>query len=150
MEELVIAAIYAGLIEATLDPKRQAVQVTSIAPLRDLSPGAVPEMISILDRWSDRCTSTLEDLEAQILSIRTAAMEREIETAAAEKKMQDAIEELKESSETKKHEGHTTGLTRRGFMKRAVGGPGHSQDAESMELDEPAYIDDRRSSKRKM
>lgn len=156
MEELVIAAIYGGLIEATLDPARKAVQVTSIAPLRDLSPGAIPEMISILGLWSERCTSTLDDLEAQIQGIHAAAIERETEAAAAEQRLQEAIDGLKEGGD-KKHDGQggqqRDMLSKRQFIKRAVAQSGVTShpDAETlMELDEPAFLDERRSSKRKM
>ncbi|GFP60011.1 COP9 signalosome complex subunit 7a [Trichoderma asperellum] len=73
VEDLVITAIYAGLLHATLDPARQAVSVTSVAPLRDLAPGTIPDMIGALQNWAGRCQSTLGDLEEQIKSIRDAA-----------------------------------------------------------------------------
>lgn len=156
VETLVITAIYAGLVEATLDPARHAIQVTSIAPLRDLSPGTIPEMISILGLWSDRCTSTLDDLEAQIQGIRDAAVERETEAAAAEQRLQEAIEEAKEGGD-KKHDGQggqqREVLSKRQFIKRAVAQSGvviHPDAETLMELDEPAFLDERRSSKRKM
>lgn len=156
VEELVIAAIYAGLVEATLDPNRQAVQVTRIAPLRDLSPGSIPDMIPILDLWSDRCTETLEDLEERIQSIRSAAAEREMEASVAEQKLQDAIDEMKEAGDNKKHDGsnsHREPLTRRTFIKRPVAQAPSAQPQDAgtlMDLDDPGNSDERRASKRKM
>lgn len=150
VENLVITAIYAGLLEATLDPKRQAVQVTSIAPLRDLSPGAIPEMISILDLWSGRCTSTLGDLEAQILEIRSAAADREKEAGSADKRLQAFVDEIKDT-ENKRHDGpahQREALARRAISKR--GQQSNAQDYESMELDDSTSGKDRRSSKRKI
>lgn len=94
LEEMVITAIYAGLLTATLDPARQKVQVNSVAPLRDLSPNAIPEMTDILKHWSSRCTSTLNSLESQILSIRCAAVNREREKAQAEEKIKVAAKDV--------------------------------------------------------
>ncbi|UKZ90294.1 uncharacterized protein TrAFT101_005318 [Trichoderma asperellum] len=92
VEDLVITAIYAGLLHATLDPARQAVSVTSVAPLRDLAPGTIPDMISALQNWAGRCQSTLGDLEEQIKSIRDAATVREREKRASDKKLQTLVE----------------------------------------------------------
>ena len=95
LEDLVITAIYADLIHATLDPARQFVQVTSVSPLRDLSPGSVPDMITALKTWSSRCSSTLEDLETQINTIRATAAKRErkrrIEQQEIDTKLREAM-----------------------------------------------------------
>jgi len=153
VEDLVITAIYAGLVEATLDPARQAVQVTRIAPLRDLSPGAIPEMISILSLWSERCTSVLADLAAQIEGIRCAATVREDEAAATEKKLSKTIEEIKDVDKHRlEPQIHQREVPRRGLNKR-TGGPSMSvADDDTMELDDPVATDEqsRRASKRKM
>jgi COP9 signalosome complex subunit 7 len=79
LEDLVISAIYAGLITGTLDPYRQLVTVTSVSPLRDLPPDSIPGMLSTLHEWSNRCVSTLADLEKQIASIKAEAMRRQKE-----------------------------------------------------------------------
>ena len=153
VEDLVITAIYAGLVEATLDPARQAVQVTRIAPLRDLSPGAIPDMISILNLWSKRCTSTLMDLTAQIDGIRCVATEREDEAAATEKKLSKTIDEIKDVDKHRlEPQLHQRDVPRRGFNKRAVGPSMNAEDDDTMELDDPIALDEqsRRASKRKM
>ncbi|ESZ97305.1 hypothetical protein SBOR_2333 [Sclerotinia borealis F-4128] len=76
LEDLVISAIYAGLINCTLDPYNQTVLVSSVSPLRDLPPSTIPSMLSTLSAWSARCTSTLSSLESQIASIKAEAQRR--------------------------------------------------------------------------
>ncbi|KAI0099202.1 PCI domain-containing protein [Nemania sp. FL0031] len=76
VEDLVISAVYAGLVDAQLDPRNGAVHISSVSPLRDLAPGSIPSMLNSLRMWSGRCTSTLEDLEAQIASIKATAAKR--------------------------------------------------------------------------
>jgi COP9 signalosome complex subunit 7 len=96
LEDLVISAIYANLIDASLDPYRQAVQVHSIAPLRDLAPGAVPPMIAALQAWSDRCTKTLSDLESQMGEIRVSAEQKQRDKEARDAHINKLVEESKD------------------------------------------------------
>lgn len=77
LEELITTAIYAGLITATLDPARALVSVTSISPLRDLAPGALPALQATLQSWSQRCDAALADLEAQADKVKKEAIDRE-------------------------------------------------------------------------
>ncbi|KAK1972282.1 PCI domain-containing protein [Colletotrichum sublineola] len=99
LEDLVISAIYAGLIDATLDPRRQVVQVNSLAALRDLAPGAVPPMIRALHAWSSRCESTLEGLETQIAGIREAAAHRQRDKADQEARLAKLVDEVRKDPE---------------------------------------------------
>lgn len=151
LEELVITAIYAGLLHATLDPARQAVQVTSIAPLRDLAPGTIPYMISDLQCWADRCQSTLMDLEEQMNGIRAAAIARETEKRASEALFQGVVDSLGDSD---KGGGmfsayQRDNLARKALSKRAMA---ESLGAESMDLDDASAADDlaKRAGKRKL
>lgn len=146
VEDLVITAIYAGLLNATLDPARQAVQVSSIAPVRDLAPGAISEMTSILSTWSGRCSSTLAELNEQISNIRASAALREKEKKATDEKIKSLITDAKENDSRADH--HRDAL-RRTFNKRTItGGGGRGDD---MELDEPFENEPKgRSSKRKI
>jgi COP9 signalosome complex subunit 7 len=82
VEELVISAVYADLLAAQLDPRNQTVLVSSVSPLRDLAPNSIPSMLSSLQAWSSRCTSTLADLEAQIAAIKADAAARHSERVA--------------------------------------------------------------------
>ncbi|KAF2200656.1 hypothetical protein GQ43DRAFT_441381 [Delitschia confertaspora ATCC 74209] len=79
LEELVTTAIYSSLITATLDPAHGIVNVTSIAPLRDLSPGSLPSLQSSLATWSQRCDDALKELETQMYAVRRTAVDRELE-----------------------------------------------------------------------
>ncbi|KAI9705965.1 MAG: hypothetical protein M1836_005371 [Candelina mexicana] len=76
LEDLVISAIYAGLLFAKLDTLASRVDVSSVSPLRDLRPNSVPQMIKVLDDWDSRCVGVLGDLEVQMKEIRRRAAER--------------------------------------------------------------------------
>ncbi|KAI0377478.1 hypothetical protein F5Y04DRAFT_175255 [Hypomontagnella monticulosa] len=82
VEDLVISAIYAGLLEAQLDPRHQSVLVSSVSPLRDLEPGSVPAMLTALRAWSGRCDDTLADLHSQITALKADARKRAAEDRA--------------------------------------------------------------------
>lgn len=142
VEDLVITAIYAGLVTATLDPARQAIQVTTLAPLRDLSPNSIPHMAASLKTWSDRCTSTLQDLETQIINIRANAAARAKERRTADEKLAKAKTEFKDLDEKGGAFGKG-GPVLRGSGKRL----GRFEDA-SMDVDDPGQ--EGRGSKRKM
>lgn len=113
VEELVITAIYAELLEATLDPAREAVQVTKVAPLRDLAPGSIPGMIAALRNWSSRCTSTIEDLEAHATELRSTAAARLQEQRTADEKLKRQMAAMKDLDKL----GPTSG---RGAGKRSI------------------------------
>lgn len=76
LEDLVISSIYAGLLTAKLDTLAQRVDVSSVAPLRDLKPGSVPLMVSVLEDWDSRCVNVLGEIEGQIREIRRRAQEQ--------------------------------------------------------------------------
>lgn len=73
VEDLVISAVYAGLLDAKLNPLRSVVQVSSVAPLRDVQPGTVPSIVATLQNWSQRCDATLAEIEANIANIKREA-----------------------------------------------------------------------------
>ncbi|KAF5967755.1 ACOB [Fusarium coicis] len=150
VEALVISAVYAGLLHATLDPARAVVQVTSVAPLRGLAPGAIPDLAAALKKWSDRCTTTLEDLDLQIKEIRTTAAARQREQRLADEKLQQLINEQQEGMERKYDlPNMTRDLGRRGFNKRSVMDTGNLVDNDSMDVDE-AEEEKKRANKRKL
>lgn len=65
--------MYAGLLTARLNPQRQEVQVSSVAPLRDVPPPTVAGIVSTLQQWSARCDATLAELEGTVSRIRADA-----------------------------------------------------------------------------
>lgn len=78
LETLVTAAIYAGLLTARLSPTSNPprVQITSVAPVRDLRPQSLPAILQILQTWEGRCSSTVADLEGQIAALTSSAANR--------------------------------------------------------------------------
>ena len=76
LEDLVISSIYAGLLTAKLDTLSQRVDVSSVAPLRDLKPGSVPRMVSVLEDWDLRCVCVLGEIEGQVREIKRKAQEQ--------------------------------------------------------------------------
>ncbi|EFQ27825.1 PCI domain-containing protein [Colletotrichum graminicola] len=130
LEDLVISAIYAGLIDATLDPRRQVVQVNSLAALRDLAPGAVPPMIRALHAWSSRCESTLEDLEAQIVGIRDAAARRQRDKADQEARLAKLVDEVRKDPEAGTGTGRKLAVGHGGGGERGSGFLGHTSRAQ--------------------
>ncbi|KAG8675629.1 hypothetical protein FPOAC2_01695 [Fusarium poae] len=152
VENLVISAVYAGLLHATLDAARATVQVSSVAPLRDLAPGAIPDMTAALKTWSDRCTTTLSGVELQIKEIRTTAAARQREQRAADEKLQQAVSDQQDGTGGRKYDlpNMSRDMTaRRAFNKRSVMDVGNLVDNDSMDVDE-SEEEKKRASKRKL
>lgn len=153
VEDLVISAIYADLIQAQLDPRNQAVLVSSVSPLRDLAPGSIPSMLANLQEWSSRCTSTLADLEAQIQAIKETAAARHLEKKQWEEKSAKLVAEQKATDGKDKDGVHTRGQSSlisrataalrsgRGKRDRPGASSGLEIDAEDMEMDLDEEVD---------
>lgn len=151
LEELVITAMYAGLLHATLDPANEAVQVTSVAPLRDLQPDAIPAMVQALRNWSERCDSTLGDLEAQIRTIRASAAVRQNEKRAAENKLQSLVRDAQEPDKVYELTSRES-LPGMGFNKRSMAETANPIYDAMMESEDAYGSEERgqRANKRKM
>lgn len=137
LEDLVISAIYANLIEATLDSYNKRVLVSSVSPLRDLLPDSIPAMLSTLQAWSERCTSTLTELEAQIASIKTEAARRakeEREWSTHVEKLMEVKEESGKEGKEKSGGGGGSGLFS-GLGKRLGGGGKRENEVEVGDMD---------------
>jgi len=94
LEEIVISAIYAGLINAQLDPKNEMVQINKVAPLRDVAPaGAIGGLLESLQAWAGRCEVTLQSLEAQMSGLRSDADRRAAEAASWTQKLDKLVED---------------------------------------------------------
>ena len=135
LEEVVMTAIYNGLLHGRLDPHGQRVAVTSVAPLRDVPPSDIASLQDILQEWSERCTSTLGDLERQIQGIKEDAVKR--------KKGQDEWEEYYEGLVNGDKKGGKKGTARstRG-MKRGMFGMGGGSRVREEEVDVDMMEDD--------
>ncbi|KAF3167654.1 hypothetical protein TWF225_007878 [Orbilia oligospora] len=88
LEDLIISAIYASLLDAKLDTANQRVEVSSTAG-RDVAPGDITNMIAALESWSSSCSSVLTEIEAQIASIQASAVTQRKEQLAYEKAVDD-------------------------------------------------------------
>ncbi|KAK4100660.1 hypothetical protein N658DRAFT_497105 [Parathielavia hyrcaniae] len=82
LEELVIGAIYAGLLKAQLNPRDSLVQINSVSPLRDVAPTAIDGLLSSLQAWAGRCEATLSSLSCQMTQLRADADRRAARAAA--------------------------------------------------------------------
>jgi COP9 signalosome complex subunit 7 len=152
LEDLIISAVYAGLLHATLDPARQCVQVSGVSPLRDLAPGAIPGMIASLKNWSDRCSSTLADLEAQVNEIRAVAVARASQQRDSDDKIKGLVAVEARESEKKDGSGaHRDAMGSKSYQRRVLAAL--TSQNESMDVDDlPAGAEDamKRAGKRKM
>lgn len=160
LENLVVSAVYAGLITAKLDPAHGVVRVSAVSPLRDLAPGTVPHLLSELHQWHDRCRAALDDLDAEIATIRQAAITKATEKAEWDVRMQRLVEDEKHAGEgsvggSGSFRKLPTGLgasRRLGFGKRANVGSIVDAGDEAMDVDtdeDDANIK-KRSSRRKL
>jgi COP9 signalosome complex subunit 7 len=93
LESLVIEAIYNGLITARLSPTSipPAVHITSVAPLRDLRPNSLPEILKVLQVWESRCSSVVGDIETQIAKIKASAAKRKAREASRQEVVDNAV-----------------------------------------------------------
>ncbi|PSR82043.1 hypothetical protein BD289DRAFT_454518 [Coniella lustricola] len=91
LEDVVISAVYAGLLSAKLNPLRQEVQVSSVAPLRDVRPASIAGIVNTLQEWSARCDATLAELEASVSAIRAEAARAAEEKRESERVIAAAI-----------------------------------------------------------
>lgn len=114
LEKLVQSALYASLLTGHIDPLHARLAVASVAPLRDLPPGALPGMTRVLGVWEDRCAETLAQIEAEIERIKTQARARAEQERRREKAFEEAVEKAK---------------------LPVGGGKAGWEDAEAMELD---------------
>lgn len=61
------------------------VNVTSVAPLRDVQPQSLGKMITQLTNWEARCGEVVQDLEAEIEAVKNNAAKRGIKKANYQK-----------------------------------------------------------------
>lgn len=103
LEELITTAIYSGLLTATLDPAHSLVSVTSISPLRDLSPGSLPALQNTLQSWSRRCDAALAELETQVAKVKQEAVDREKLRRKKERAFEAALQASDEKNSGKRN-----------------------------------------------
>ncbi|KAJ5292646.1 uncharacterized protein N7443_008599 [Penicillium atrosanguineum] len=99
LESLVTTAIYASLISARLSPATTppTVNVTSVAPLRDVRPQSLPKMVTLLTEWEARCGEVVSNLEAEIARVKENAEKRHAKERAYQIQLEDATKQRQEA-----------------------------------------------------
>ena len=101
--------------------------ITSVAPLRDLRPHSLPQMLAILAVWEQRCQTTISDLERQISTIRTDAAKR----LTTQKKHQEVVDSAVLQSDDKGKKAFGDGA-----MTRNKGMVGSKRDHDEQQEDD--------------
>lgn len=73
LEEFVIDSIYSELIAARLNPAKRLVEVTLVAPVRDVPAAEIKNMVTGLERWEARARMTLSMIENREVGTRAQA-----------------------------------------------------------------------------
>lgn len=92
LENLVISAIYAGLLSGQLDPANARVAISSVSPLRDLSPNSLPALHATLKAWSARCGETLAKLEEELAMNKRQIREHNVEKTKHDKHFEELLD----------------------------------------------------------
>lgn len=136
LEDLVISAIYAGLLHAKLDTASQLVEVSSTAG-RDVAPSEIPSMVATLNAWCKQCEDVLADIDGQMEKVHREAVQKKWENEEYAKLVAAKKEQLK--SEEK----GSTGKGKRVISEGAEDGRGGygADDDDGMDLDDASYGD---------
>lgn len=65
--------------------------VTAVAPLRDVQPQSLPKMVSVLTEWEARCGEVVLDLEGEIARVKENTRKRHAENQEYQKLLEDAV-----------------------------------------------------------
>ncbi|KAJ5871508.1 uncharacterized protein N7529_003861 [Penicillium soppii] len=100
LESLVTTAIYASLISARLSPASNPpyVNVTAVAPLRDVQPQSLHKMITNLTEWESRCGGVVSDLEAEIARIKSEAARRAAKSQTRQQALDEALKKRQDGT----------------------------------------------------
>ena len=140
LESLVTKAIYSSLITARLSPASDppTVNVTSVAPLRDVKPQSLPSMISILTEWESRCGGVIGDIEAEIEKIKANSAKRAAKENARAELLNKAINSWSGEGDeglSKRSE------TRSGGRRLGPGGGGNKREYSADDNDDDGYFE---------
>ncbi|KAJ5168194.1 COP9 signalosome complex subunit 7 [Penicillium canariense] len=144
LEALVTTAIYANLISARLSPASTppTVNVTSVAPLRDVQSQSLPKMVSLLTEWEARCGNVVTDLEAEIARVKANAQKRYDKEQAHQALLDHAVQ--RRQAETGREGGGNVGngrASKSGIGRRLAGRMGfgvgsNKRDADDIDVDD--------------
>lgn len=142
LESLVTTAIYASLISARLSPATTppTVNVTAVAPLRDVQPQSLPKMISLLTEWESRCGEVVSDLEAEIARVKENAAQRHAKEQAYQKLQEEVMNKRAEASRANEsgawHGRPGRGIGGRGGTRSGTGLGSNKRDADDIDQDD--------------
>lgn len=110
LEDLIIEAIYAGIIKGKLDQKNKQLEV-DYAIGRDIRSEAIPEIISVLQEWCNSCDAVLKGIETQIVKANShkekklkTKLQIETEVANVKKSLKSTQQDLDEQMVTDSRE----------------------------------------------
>lgn len=135
LEDLVIAAIYAGLLTAKLDTAAQAVDVSSTAG-RDVAPDDVAAMVATLRAWSRQCDDVAADIDAQVRAVHREELLRRREADEHARLVAARRDQLKAGAADDKG---AAGKGKRVISESAEDGRGYVEDDDGMDLDDASY-----------
>ncbi|KAI4526767.1 hypothetical protein K525DRAFT_258333 [Schizophyllum commune Loenen D] len=101
LEDLVIDAVYQGLLEATLDQQRGVVEVVYTVG-RDVRPDALPDLLGGLQAWASTTASVLTALDERLVAVAKARTEARDEKDKWESGVQAAMKDIQEKRDKKK------------------------------------------------
>lgn len=142
LESLVTTAIYSSLLTARLSPASSppTVNVTSVAPLRDVKPQSLSKMISVLADWESRCGSVISDIEAEIENIKANAEKEKVKERARAAAFEKALNEY--SSDKGVESGPPGRMTRKMSRFGAAGSVGNKREFSADDYDDDGYWED--------
>lgn len=123
LESLVTTALTSSLLSGHIDPLHQRLSITSVAPLRDLSPHSVPTISRTLEEWQGRCDSMLDDIDSRVERIREEARIRKEHEQRRSKAFDKEMSKLDETA-LQLAEDHSNGRAMGQAMDLSVQGQG--------------------------
>jgi COP9 signalosome complex subunit 7 len=143
LESLVTTAIYASLISARLSPASTppTVNVTSVAPLRDVQPQFLPKMVTLLTQWEARCGEVVNDLEAEIARVKENAEKRHAHELEYQLQLDDVTKQRQEALNSSNAMSNGSGRNRPAAWGRRGGprlgaGMGNKREADDIDHDD--------------
>jgi len=99
LEDLIIDAIYQGIIQGSLDQRKQQLEV-EFAMGRDLKPESVDKMISVLRSWSTQSDTLLKNIKDSISHASFMYASEKTRKEEFEKKVENVKKNLKSTMES--------------------------------------------------
>jgi len=99
LEDLIIDAIYQGIIQGSLDQRKQQLEV-EFAMGRDLQPESVDKMISVLRSWSTQSDTLLKNIKEKVSHANFVFDQEKKRKDEFEKKVENTKKNLKATMES--------------------------------------------------